>query len=125
MRKLLLIAAIAALTPAAANATTWVSVCADGKNFQYNQTIGGAGFLYLKTDKGIFQTARLAQTFANKVIVCGTVYANAPAGAEPITQVCADKQRDIITLRYQDPTKPASKVQDVGPYCSATVTVQP
>jgi len=125
MRKFLMIAALALLMPAAANAAIWVSVCTDGKNFQYNQTIGGAGFLYLKTDKGIFQTARLAQTFANKIIVCGTVYANAAAGSEPITQVCADKQRKIITLRYQDPTHPDSKVQDVGPYCTATVTVQP
>ena len=124
MRKFLLIAALAALTPAAANAATWVAVCTDGKNVQYNQTIGGTGFLYLKTDKGIYQTARLAQTFSNAIVVCGTVYANAPAGAEPITQVCANKRRKIISLRYQDPTKPGSKLQDAGTFCAATVTVQ-
>ena len=124
MRKFLLIAALAALTPVAANAATWVAVCTDGKNVQYNQTIGGVGFLYLKTDKGIYQTARLAQTFSNAMVVCGTVYGNAPAGAEPITQVCANKTRKIISLRYQDPTKPGSKLQDAGTFCTATVTVQ-
>ena len=124
MRKLLLIAAVAALMPAAANAATWVAVCTDGKNLQYNQTIGGVGFIYLKTDKGIYQTARLAQTFFNKIVVCGTVYGNAPAGAEPITQVCVNKNRKIIHLRYQDPTKPGTTIQDAGTFCSATVTVQ-
>jgi opacity protein-like surface antigen len=124
MRKFLLIAAVAALTPAAANAATWVAVCTDGKNVQYNQTIGGVGFLYLKTDKGIYQTARLAQTFSNAAVVCGTVYENAPAGAEPITQVCAYKTRKIISLRYRDPTKPGSSIQDAGTFCAAKVTVQ-
>ena len=124
MRKFLLIAALAALTPAAANAATWVAVCTDGKNVQYNQTIGGVGFLYLKTDKGIYQTARLAQTFSNGTVVCGTVYDNAPAGAEPITQICINKSRKIIHLRFQDPTKAGSKLQDAGTFCTATVTVQ-
>jgi hypothetical protein len=124
MRKFLLVAALAALTPAAANAATWVAVCTDGKNVQYNQTIGGTGFLYLKTDKGIYQTARLSQTFFNGTAVCGTVFGNAPAGAEPITQVCANKSRNIIYLKYQNPTKPGSSIQDAGTFCAAKVTVQ-
>ena len=124
MRKFLLIAALAALTPAAANAATWVAVCNDGKTIQYNQTIGGTGFLYLKTDKGIYQTARLVQTFYNGTAVCGAVHGNAPPGAEPITQVCANKSRNIIYLKYQDPTKPGSSIVEGGTFCAAKVTVQ-
>ncbi|MDE2264259.1 MAG: hypothetical protein KGL29_00030 [Alphaproteobacteria bacterium] len=119
-----MIAAAAALTTAAANAATWVAVCTDGKNIQYNQTIGGTGFIYLKTDKGIYQTARLVQTFYNGTAVCGAVHGNAPDNAEPITQVCANKSRKIIYLKYQDPTRPNSSVQDAGIFCPATVTVQ-
>jgi len=123
MRKFLLIAALAALTPAAANAATWVAICSDGKNVQYNQTIGGTGFLYLKTDTGIYQTARLSQTFFNRTAVCGAVYGNAPAGAEPITQVCINKSSKTIYLKYQPPT-PGSSVVGAGTFCPATVTVQ-
>ena len=124
MRKFLLIAALAALTPTAANAATWVAVCNDGKNVQYNQTIGGMGFLYLKTPMGTYQTARLSQTHASKGIVCGAVYSNTPPGAEPVTQVCADIVRKVIYLKYQDPTKPGSSVVGAGTFCTATVTVQ-
>ncbi|HEY0281158.1 MAG TPA: hypothetical protein VGC27_00875 [Rhizomicrobium sp.] len=124
MRKFLLIAALTALMPAAANAATWVATCTDGKNVQYNQTVGGAGFLYLKTDMGVYQVARLSQTHASRAAVCCTVYGNAPPGAEPITQVCADKVRKVIHLKYQNPAKPGSSVVGAGTFCSATVTVQ-
>jgi hypothetical protein len=123
MRKFLLIAALAALTPAAANAATWVAVCTDGKNVQYNQTIGGTGFLYLKTDNGIYQTARLVQTFYNKAAVCGAVHGNVADTAEPMTQVCINKSNKIIYLKYQNPA-PGSSVVGAGTFCTATVTVQ-
>jgi opacity protein-like surface antigen len=125
MRKFLLIAALAASTAAAANATTWIAVCNDGKNVQYNQTEGGVGFLYLKTDKGIYQTARLAQTSFDGEAICGTVNANAPAGAEPITQVCMSKSRQIIYLKYKDPSVSGSSVKDAGVFCKATVSIRP
>jgi hypothetical protein len=124
MRKFLLIAALAASTAAAANAATWVAVCSDGKNFQYVQTVNGVGFLYLKTDKDIYQTARLAQTFFDGAAICGTVQANAPAGAEPITQVCASKSRQIIYLKYRDPSVPDGSEHDAGVFCAATVTIR-
>ena len=124
MRKFLLVVALAASTAAAANATTWVAVCNDGKPVQYNQTVGGVGFLYLKTDKDIYQTARLSQTFFNGEAICGTVQANAPAGAEPITQVCMNKSRQIIYLKYKNPSVAGSAVQDAGVFCKATVTIR-
>ena len=124
MRKFLLIAALAASTTAAANATTWIAVCKDGKNVQYNQTVGGVGFLYLKTDKDIYQTARLSQTFFDGEAICGAVQANAPAGAEPVTQVCTNKSRQVIYLKYKDPTVHGGSVQDAGVFCKAIVTIR-
>jgi hypothetical protein len=124
MRKFLLIAALAASTTVAANATTWVAVCNDGKNVQYNQTVDGVGFLYLKTDKDIYQTARLSQTFFDGEAICGAVQANAPAGAEPVTQVCTNKPRQVIYLKYKDPTVHGGSVQDAGVFCKATVTIR-
>ena len=124
MRKFLLIAALAALTPVAANAATWVAVCTDGKNVQYNQTIGGKGVLYLETANGDYQGITLAQSSYDGNAVCGTTGVELPSGAAPFIKVCANKTRKIISLRYQDPTKPGSKLQDAGTFCTATVTVQ-
>ena len=124
MRKFLLLAALAASMAAAANAATWVATCTDGKNIQYVQTEAGVGFLYLKTGRDFFQTARLSQTSFDGTTICGTVQANAPAGAEPITQVCTNKSRQVIYLKYRDPSVPGSSVHDTGTFCAADVTIR-
>lgn len=124
MRKILLIATLAASTAAAANAASWVAVCNDGKNVQYIQTVDGVGFLYLKTDKEFYQTARLSQTSFDGETLCGTVHSNAAAGAEPVTQVCINRAHQDITLKYKDPTAAGGTVQDVGVFCPATVTIR-
>jgi len=123
MRKLLIMAAVAALAPVAANAATWVAICTDGKNVQYNQTVSGTGFLYLKTTKGTYQTARLTQTFYNGTAICGAVDANSPPGVAPITQVCANRSTNIVYLKYQNPAIPGSPIQDAGTFCTATVAI--
>lgn len=124
MRKAILIAALAASTAVAANATTWVATCNDGKNIQYVQTVNGAGYLYLKTSKDFYQTARLSQTSASDMVVCGTVQANAPTGADPITQLCIDKSRQTISLKYIHPGAAGSATQDAGEFCAASVTLR-
>ena len=122
MRKVLLFAAAAASMAVAANATTWVATCNDGKDIQYVQTVNGAGYLYLKTAKDYFQTARLAQTSADDTVVCGAVQGNVAAGAKPITEICINKSRQAITLKYGNPSGGA--VQDAGVFCAATVTLR-
>jgi hypothetical protein len=122
MRKWIAAAAVAALLPASANAATWIAICNDGKNIQYNQTVGGNGFLYMKTDKGIYQVARLTQTFMNGIAICGAVVGNSP-GPNPITQVCANMDRKIIYLKYQNPTVPNPPIEDAGTFCTATVRI--
>ena len=124
MRRILIIAALAASTAAAANAATWVAACNDGKNIQYVQTVNGLGFLYLKADKEFYQTARLSQTSFDGTTICGTVTANAAAGAGPVTQICADKTRQIISLKYRDPSASGTAMRDVGVFCAATVTIR-
>lgn len=122
MRMVLLVAAMAASTSAAANATTWVASCNDGKNIQYVQTIKGSGFLYLKTAADYFQTARLAQSFESDTVLCGAVLANTNAGNPPVTQICIDKSRRTISLKYRNPASPSAEAVDAGVFCPATVT---
>ena len=120
MRKAILIAALAASTATAANATTWVATCNDGKNLQYVQTVGGAGYLYLKTAKDYFQTARLSQTSAGDSVVCGAVRDNSAA----VTEVCINKSRQTISLKYRNPGAPNAEAQDAGEFCAAAVTLR-
>ena len=95
MRKFLLCLSFLAATATTAAAETWIAICTDGQNLQYNQTVGGNGFLYLKGT----QVARLEQTFFNGTAICGTVPGNgtgSPAtGSNPITQLCANRSRNI------------------------------
>lgn len=126
MRKALIFAAFAAFATSAtaSHATTWVATCNDGENIQYVQTVNGAGYLYLKTAKDYFQTARLAQTSADDTIVCGAVQGNVAAGLSPLTQLCINKSRHAITLKYSKPGTPAGAVQDAGVFCAATITLR-
>jgi len=124
MRKLLLIAALAASTATVANAATWVATCTDGKNVQYVQTIDGVGFLYLKTSKDFFQTARLAQSSFDGTTICGTVQGNAPVGAEAVTQICASKSSQTVSLKYRNPSVKADTMHEAGTFCAANVTIR-
>ena len=123
MRKLLLAVFLTALTPAAANAATWIAACYDGKNVQYNQTIGGKGVLYLQMDDGNYRSVDLVQNSHKKDVVCGVSTDKPPPGGEPIIKVCADKAHNTITLKYKAPTGQGQSIDDTSPYCSAAVTV--
>lgn len=119
----------AALTvPVAAAAETWVAVCNDGQNLQYNQTVDGNGFLYLKGSGGGggFQIARLDQTFYNGTAICGTVPGNgtgsAETGGHPITQLCANRSREIIYIKYKHPYE--DRPFESATVCAARVEVR-
>ena len=124
MRSFLMAAALALTVPSVGHAQTWIAVCNDGKNLQYNQTVGGAGLLYMRTDAGTYQVARMTQSFFNNIAICGAVNGNTPAGRPPITQICANQSRGIIYMKYQNPTQANAPVEDAGTFCSATVTIK-
>ncbi|MDR3525763.1 MAG: hypothetical protein P4L57_00685 [Rhizomicrobium sp.] len=123
MQKIILALALASLTSVAANATTWVATCNDGKALQYVQTVKGDGFLYLMVNKELYQTARLTQTVEGEATICGTVVANVAATTAPLTQVCINKSRQTISLKYQDPHA-AGGSKDVGEFCAASVILR-
>ena len=55
-----------------------------------------------------YQIARLKQTFYNGIAICGTVLQNETGrGGNPITQVCANKSRDTLCLKYKHPYNPS------------------
>jgi hypothetical protein len=114
-----------------AQAETWIAICNDGKNLQYNQRLNGGGFLYMKVEDAqgkshTYQIARLQQTFYNRTAICGSVIGNgkgSPAtGGHPITQICANKSRENIYVKYKHPTEDRPFAS--GVYCQATVRVR-
>ena len=110
-----------------ASAETWIAICNDGQRLQYNQTRDGNGFLYLKSSEtrgsGGIQMARLTQTFYNGIAICGTVVGNGIGNTgEPITQLCANKDRGLIYIKYKHPYEPLPI--EGKDFCTATVTVR-
>jgi len=123
MRKVLFAALVAALMPAAANAATWIAACYDGKNVQYNQTIGGKGVLYLQKDDGNYQGLALTQSSYDGNVVCGVADDKQQPGGGLSIKVCADKAKNTITMKFKDPTGKGQSIDDAAPYCNAAVTV--
>ncbi|MBI2603673.1 MAG: hypothetical protein HYW48_11530 [Deltaproteobacteria bacterium] len=111
-----------------AMAKTWVAVCNDDKNVQYNQTENGNGFLYMKVKDGqgtfhIYQVAKLKQTFFDGAAICGTVLENGNGSTGvPITQICANQREGKIYVKYKHPYEP-SKPFESGVFCDAAVRV--
>ena len=123
MRKLLFAAAMLAFAPASASAQTWIAACTDGKDLQYNQTIGGKGFLYLQMGNGDYQGIPLIQESADAKMVCSAVDDHPKPGAAHYLKVCADISENTITLTYKDPTGKEPPIDGSAPYCKAAVTI--
>ena len=123
MRLLFLAGVLALAIPGMANAATWIAVCNDGQNVQYNQIVGNHGDLYFKTAMGTYQVANTAQDSITASVICGHVTDNVPPGGPAITQVCADRVKKVIFLKYKNPAVPGSPVVDAGVYCKADVSV--
>ena len=107
---------------------TWIAICQDGKNIQYNQSESGTGFLYMKVkDKNnktsIYQMARLKKTFFNNTAICGTVIQNGQGrSGQPITQLCMNKSRRMIYVKYKHPN--GNEQTKSGVYCRARIIVR-
>lgn len=127
MRKLIFLSACAVLLATSANAATWIARCNDGQHLQYNQTVDGRGILYLWTTDGVFpgsgtQMAVLTQTSISATAICGTITGNPilPGGA-PLTQLCANKTKGTVTIKWQSPVGPVVVKESL--FCKANVTV--
>ncbi len=123
-----LLLALGILGTSSLYARTWIAVCNDGKNIQYNPNESGTGLLYMKVKDSngryhTYQIARLKKTFYNGVAICGTVLQNGSGNTgSPITQVCANKSRGTIYVKYKHPYD-SSKPIESGVYCKASVRI--
>ena len=123
MRRIILIAAIIALAPAAANAQTWIAACNDGVDLQYTQTVGGKGILHMSKGDGTYQGTALVQNSYNGTIICSVGDDRTPPNGEHALKICADRSTGFITLKYKDPTGQGQSISDAQPYCRAIVSL--
>lgn len=112
------------------SAEMWTAACNDGKNLQYNQIVNGQGLLYMRVEMpdgymNTYQVARLEQTFFNGTAICGTVDGNGiGVTGEPLTQICANRDRRIVYIKYKHPHNPQAPMVS-GVYCAADIKIEP
>lgn len=105
-------------------AEQWIANCVDGKFMQFTQIKNGEGALNMPVTSPdnsfkIFRVAKLQHSFYNNVAICGKVM-----GVDnTVTQVCANKEREIIYLKHQK--KPGDPLAESGKYCQATISIRP
>ncbi len=102
---------------------TWIAACYDGRTLQFNQTLGGKGSLYLDMGDGDYQGIALVQYSLKGDVICSVDDSVVPPGGEHFLKVCADKENNIITVKYKDPVGKKLSIDDSSPYCKAAVTV--
>jgi hypothetical protein len=118
----LLLAAGLALT-SAANAQDWIAVCY-GKDSQYTQTVGGAGFFHVANNNGTYDTQKLVQSYHDGNIVCGTADSRAPRAMSEVAEVCADKTKKTISvMTLADDVGKKITPQNARVYCDARISV--
>ena len=125
MRAWILVSALTVMIPTAAQAATWIASCSDGQRLQYNQTVNGKGLLYLTATNGGVGTTQMAvlkQISISDSKICGAVEGNPTvSGGAPLSQLCADKLKKEITIKWQSPYTGALVKE--GHFCAANVTI--
>jgi hypothetical protein len=111
---LLLIAA-----PAQA-AGLWTSACQD-RQIQYQQIVGGDGFIHADNGNGTYTTVKLKQSYLKGKMICGTVPGKV-ADDETAT-VCADQEHQTIRVLRGADVKKGTKPEKAIVLCSAVVNV--
>lgn len=125
------VALMAAVTVPSANAETWTATCMGAQHVQYQQMKDGPGKLIVQVESGDgskhqWQIARLVQTFYNGTAICGEVLENGrgnpDTGQHPISQLCTNRSRKTIYVKYKDPLNKGPFKS--GVYCKAFVKVE-
>lgn len=111
-------------------AETWTATCTGDEHVQYQQMKDGPGKLVVQVTSSDgknhqWQIARLVQTFYNGTAICGEVLENGrgnpDTGQHPISQLCANRSRKTIYVKYKDPINQGPFKS--GVYCKAHVAV--
>jgi hypothetical protein len=115
----LLVTLLLAAVPAQA-AGLWTSACQD-RQIQYQQIVGGDGFIHADNGNGTYTTVKLKQSFSSVKMICGTVPGKV-ADDETAT-VCADREHQTIRVLRGGDLKKGLKPDKSRELCQAVVNV--
>jgi len=106
----------------------WVAKCKDDKSIHYVQNYKGIGHLFMdvETPTGInklFPIATLKQSKSTTISICGVVLGNPDPQDNPISQVCMNRDRQIIYIKFNNPNQNGSNIVEEGKFCEADVKV--
>lgn len=104
----------------------WVAKCNNDQQIQYVQKYKGAGYLFMQVktpfgDYKMFPMATLQYSTSNSVSICGVVSGNKDPQGQPIAQVCMNRDRNIIYMKFNHP-RDKKGIQE-GEFCKASVSV--
>lgn len=96
----------------------WTAICYGDKDYNFTMTVGDKGVFNQGLGNGSYQSYPVHQTFYTPTHkLCGAV-----KGSEQFAQICADNDKQIITIKYHDPKHPKGKLIE-GVLCKALVKI--
>lgn len=109
-------------------AERWIAKCTDGKNIHYVQKYKGFGHLFMDVTLpsgkgGLFPIATLRQSKSTAVSICGVVLGNGDPEGQPISQICMNRDRQIIYAKFNHPKQNNPNIIEEGEFCKADVKV--
>lgn len=104
----------------------WVAKCSNDQQIHYVQKYKGAGYLFMqvKTPFGEYKTfpmATLQYSTSTSVSICGVVLGNKDPKGQAISQICMNRDRNIIYMKFNHPQD--NKGIQEGEFCKASVSV--
>lgn len=128
MKKTIILLALLVLSTSAFSGERWIAKCTDGNSLHYVQKYKGTGHLFVevKNPQGeniLFPIATLKQSKSTAVSICGTVLGNSDPQGHPISQVCMNRERQIVYIKFDHPKKDGSEPVKEGEFCKADVKV--
>ena len=107
-------------------AERWIAKCNDGKSIHYVQKYKGAGYLFMEVkspfgEHKMFPMATLRQHSSTSVSICGVVAGNKDPQNRPIAQICMNRDRQIIYMKFDHPQN--NNGTQEGIFCKASVSV--
>lgn len=119
MRAMLGLAFVMAVSPATA-AGLWTAACSDEKQVQYQQIVGGEGYLHADRGDGKFETIKLKQSYFDGKTICGKVAVK--TAPNEIAAVCADNEHQVIRVATGSDLAKGLVPEKAATYCPAIVS---
>ncbi len=122
----ILVTLILLLSSQALWAERWIAKCSDGQHISYMQNHNGTGYLFTQVTTPFgkneaFPIATLQYSSKTAVSICGQILGNKDPKGQAIAQVCMNRDRQIIYIKFNHP-RDNNGIQE-GEFCKASIDI--